>query len=226
MIFAFGNDTTDYYILPFLALWTRGLDAAWPGPIILLAGTADFSITPRPHHTSHNPYIVPPSWKWMHSWIHTFLSYLNVCHLSAFVELMAKMTRLHEDSIIIIISKSWSRGHGYFIFHNNHDAAAVNWSSYFNREASVTRGLYSCWRHNAAIYFFDMGFVSSVGYSEQTEHYSGTEFGRLKEDKTIICGIYHSFKHLEDNVIKLCLSSAHNNYLVSPAPVCSGWPVW
>ena len=48
------------------------------------------------------------------------------------------------------------------------------------------------------------------------------EFGRLKEDKTIICGIYHSFKHLEDNVIKLCLSSAHNNYLVSPAPVCSG----
>ena len=77
-------------------------------------------------------------------------------------------------------------------------------------------------RHNAAIYFFDMGFDSSAGYSEQTEHYSGTEFGRLKEDKIIICGIYHSFKHLEDNVIKLCLSSAHNNYLVSPAPVCSG----
>ena len=131
--------------------------------------------------------------------------------------------QLHEDSII---SKSWSRGHGYFIFHNNHDAAAVNWSSYFNREASVTRGLYSCWTYIAGIYFFGMGFDSSAGYSEQTEHYSGTEFGRLKEDKTIICGIYHSFEHLEDNVIKLCLSSAHNNYLVSPAPVCSGWPVW
>ena len=128
-----------------------GLDAAWPGPIILLAGTADFSITPHPHPPSHNPYIVPPSWKWMHSWIHTFLFYLNVCHLSTFVELMAKVTRRHEDSII---SKSWSRGHGYFIFHNNHDAAAVNWSSYFNREASVTRGLYSCWRHNYLLLWY------------------------------------------------------------------------
>ena len=131
MIFAFDNDTTDYYILPFLALWSPGLDAAWPGPIILLAGTADFTRTPHPHHTGHNPYIVPPSWKWMHSWIHTFLFYLNVCHLSAFVELMVKVTRLREDSIIF---KSWSRGHGYFIFHNTHDdAAAVNWSSYFNQ---------------------------------------------------------------------------------------------
>ena len=128
MIFAFDNDTTDYYILPFLALWSPGLDAAWPGPIILLA-RADFTRTPHPHHTGHNPYIVPPSWKWMHSWIHTFL-YLNVCHLSAFVELMVKVTRLHEASIIF---KSWSRGHGYFIFHNTHDAAAVNWSSYFNQ---------------------------------------------------------------------------------------------
>ena len=45
---------------------------------------------------------------------------------------------------------------------------------------------------------------------------------RLKDDKTIICGIYHSFKHLEDNVIKLCLSSAHNNYLVSPSPALLG----
>ena len=167
------------------------LDAAWPGPIILLAGTADFTRTPHPHPSSHNPYIVPPSWKWMHSWIHTFLFYLNVCHLSAFVELMVKVTRLHEDSII---SKSWSRGHGYFIFHNTHDAAAVNWSSYFNRETSVTRGLFSCWTYNTGIYFFDMGFVSSAGNSEQTEHCIGTEFvGRLNEDKTIICGIYHIF---------------------------------
>ena len=71
-----------------------------------------------------------------------------------------------------------------------------------------------------------MGFVSSAGYSEQTEHCFGTEFGRLKEDKAIICGIYYIFEHLEDNVIKLCLNSAHNNYLVSPAQLCSGWPVW
>ena len=64
-----------------------------------------------------------------------------------------------------------------------------------------------------------MGFVSSAGYSEQTEHYFGTEFvGRLNEDKTIICGIYTTFFsiYLEDNVIKSCLSSAHNNYLEAP----------
>ena len=69
-----------------------------------------------------------------------------------------------------------------------------------------------------------MGFVSSAGYSEQTEHCIGTEFvGRLNEDKTISSGgIYHIFEHLEDNVIKLCLNSAHNNYLVSPALLCSG----